>query len=187
MESSKRRGCSRSVSNSKQHLRCRHKGCEKRYKGHPGVTPCPRCGHLANVDSWASQRPWRQLTCHCDGYAWSMRGSPHRRGTGSCNYNPLLALPEHWQTRINVTRRGCWEWTGEINRNGYGRLWQEGRRWMTHIAVYVRLKGEYDRSLVLDHKCENRACCNPKHLEPVTPRVNTLRGKAVLFQKAGQR
>lgn len=30
----------------------------------------------------------------------------------------------------------------------------------------------------LDHLCRNPACCNPSHLEPVTPKENTRRGNA---------
>ena len=31
--------------------------------------------------------------------------------------------------------------------------------------------------LVIDHKCRNRLCCNPDHLEAVTQAVNVQRGK----------
>lgn len=54
---------------------------------------------------------------------------------------------------------------------------------MVHIEVYVLLKGEYDRKLLLDHDCRTRNCCYPGHLEPVTVQVNTLRGEAALFRK----
>ncbi|PWG73550.1 hypothetical protein DF186_22500 [Enterococcus hirae] len=30
----------------------------------------------------------------------------------------------------------------------------------------------------LDHLCRNRICCNPRHLEAVPRKINTLRGKA---------
>jgi HNH endonuclease len=76
---------------------------------------------------------------------------------------------------------GCWIWTGELNRNGYGRMWINGRRVMVHRHVYEALVGPIPDGAVLDHTCRNRACCAPHHLEPVTVRENTLRGSAVLF------
>jgi hypothetical protein len=82
---------------------------------------------------------------------------------------------------------GCWLWQGELNRNGYGRVWVSGRRLMVHRVVYALLVGEIPKGLVLDHKsdvCSHRNCCNPAHLEPVTVKVNTHRGRAVLFKRA---
>ena len=84
----------------------------------------------------------------------------------------------------------CWEWVGEINRNGYGTFIVRPvpgvrRRKMAHIEMYVHHKGEYDRELLLDHHCRNRPCCNPDHLEPVTVQVNTMRGNAILYKRIG--
>lgn len=103
---------------------------------------------------------------------------------------PFGELPENLQARIVLGPGGCWLWIGELNRNGYGTFLvrpQPGirKRKMAHIEVYVALKGEYDRSLLLDHGCRVRNCCNPEHLEPVTTQVNTLRGEAVLFKPLG--
>lgn len=88
--------------------------------------------------------------------------------------------------------KGCWLWQGEINRNGYGTFLVRPRpgirnRKMAHIEMYVLFKGEYDRSLLLDHlpHCRTRNCCNPDHLEPVTAQVNTMRGNAVLYRRIG--
>lgn len=96
-------------------------------------------------------------------------------------------LPPFFQGRIALSPGGCWLWTGELNRNGYGTYLTrpvpgQRKRKMVHIEVYVLLKGEYDRRLLLDHGCRVRNCCNPEHLEPVTVKVNTLRGEAVLFK-----
>lgn len=82
---------------------------------------------------------------------------------------------------------GCWVYAGELNRNGYGRVWVEGERRMAHIAAYEALVGPVPEGLVLDHLCRVRCCCNPHHLEPVTVRENTLRGEARLFTKLGVR
>lgn len=77
---------------------------------------------------------------------------------------------------------GCWIWQGELNRNGYGRVWIRGRRLMVHRVVWEILRGPIAEGLVLDHTCRTRACCNPCHLDPVTVRENTLRGEAKLFK-----
>ena len=46
----------------------------------------------------------------------------------------------------------------------------------SHIYSYVYYKGEYDRTLEMDHLCRNTICVNPDHLEPVTRAENTMRG-----------
>lgn len=84
--------------------------------------------------------------------------------------------------RILVTETGCWTWQGELNRNGYGRVWINGKRLMVHRVVWELLRERIEDGLVLDHLCKVRKCCNPDHLEPVTVRENTLRGDAVLFR-----
>lgn len=92
-------------------------------------------------------------------------------------------LPKNIQARIShepVT--GCWVWTGRMNRNGYGRAWFRGKEPVIHRVVWTVLVGPIPPGYLLDHLCRNRKCCNPAHLEPVTPQENTLRGEAVLFR-----
>lgn len=75
---------------------------------------------------------------------------------------------------------GCWEWTAGKNAAGYGvfknRRWPQHSR-LAHRVLYTLLVGPIPAGLELDHLCRNRGCVNPKHLEPVTRRVNTLRGE----------
>lgn len=82
---------------------------------------------------------------------------------------------------VRVPETGCWIWTGELNRNGYGRLSVGGTRRMAHRLSYEVHAGPIPRGLVLDHRCRVRSCCNPHHLDPVTVRENTFRGEAILF------
>lgn len=70
-----------------KHLRCTHRGCRKRFKGHEGDV-CPACGKSAKLDPFNNARPWRAHLCYCDGYWWGIKGSPHRMGGGACKYNP---------------------------------------------------------------------------------------------------
>ncbi len=94
-----------------------------------------------------------------------------------------LDLPLRLENYIKQVQLGattpCWIWQGEINRNGYGRLRFEGGRYMAHIFMYKRSGKPFKVGRVhkyeIDHLCENRACCNPDHLQQVTQKVNLNR------------
>lgn len=81
--------------------------------------------------------------------------------------------------RVEKRESGCWEFTGALN-TGYGRISGPGGRLLyTHRLAYELLVGTIPEGMDLDHLCRNRACCNPDHLEPVTRRVNLLRGETL--------
>lgn len=93
----------------------------------------------------------------------------------------VINLQKRHAERIRVNSDGCWEWQGWKSGNGYGQTKIHGKTVMVHRFVYESHFGPIPKGLVLDHLCKNRSCCNPFHLEPVTPQENTLRGNAILF------
>lgn len=73
----------------------------------------------------------------------------------------------------------CWVWTRYSNQGGYGRVSLNNERHVAHRAFYQLMVGPIPKGLELDHLCRVRNCCNPEHLEPVTPRENCMRGESL--------
>jgi hypothetical protein len=91
----------------------------------------------------------------------------------------LADLPDSIARRITVDPvSGCWIVGGYRDKDGYARIGDRG----AHRVVYELLEGPIPGGLTLDHVvalgCISRACCWPAHLEPVTSRTNTLRGRS---------
>jgi len=81
----------------------------------------------------------------------------------------------------------CWEWQGTKTSSGYGSLSWHGKHVQAHRLAYALTYGGVSletnfrqlgkakryRRFVL-HRCDNRLCCNPKHLYLGSMRTNLL-------------
>lgn len=139
--------------------------------------------------------------CEADAYCRGMCGLHY--GRASVYGDPLrqrASFEERFWIRVDTSGgpAACWLWTGTLSE-GYGHLGAErGRPQERAHAVAWRLtNGPVPLGRHLDHTCHNadldceggkgcrhRACCNPAHLEPVTPKENNDRARARRFRGA---
>jgi hypothetical protein len=74
-------------------------------------------------------------------------------------------------TRFDRKRRigvpdECWLWLGGKNAGGYGQCRILGKTQKSHRVAWAIAHGEWPPSgLVVRHRCDTPACCNPSHLE----------------------
>jgi len=66
--------------------------------------------------------------------------------------------------QITKQDNGCWIWTGARCPSGYGSIWVAGKTQYAHRLAYETHVGPIPQGLWVLHRCNNKACCNPKHL-----------------------
>lgn len=77
-----------------------------------------------------------------------------------------MSLPAPLQGKYIVRPNGCWEWVRAIQSQGYGSVGYQGRTWLAHRLSYALAVGPIPAEHDIHHKCNNRRCINPKHIEP---------------------
>ena len=75
--------------------------------------------------------------------------------------------------KYTIVTDSCWIWNGPITNYGYAKL-GIGRSKSYHASqvAYLLYVSDYDRSLGMLHKCDNKLCVNPNHLYPGTDKQN---------------
>lgn len=71
--------------------------------------------------------------------------------------------------------QSCWNFTGSVHKYGYGRFYLFGYLERAHRVAYHIGCGELLPGCDVHHRCENKACCNPLHLEQLTKSEHAAR------------
>jgi len=132
----------------------------------PNKLPCeiPGCTNAQKTRGWCMMH-----------YTRWIRHGDISIVAGSWDSRTKVPIQERFWAKVDKSG-DCWLWTAMKSSSGYGKFDVGGRIVGAHRFAYELLLGPIPDALELDHLCRVRNCVNPKHLEPVTHSVNTLRG-----------
>lgn len=97
---------------------------------------------------------------------------------------PILSESDikRFNDKISIfsNKEECWNWPMSKLADGYGVFSINNAKiglkmgFKAHVISYLINYGSLDENKVIDHKCRNKSCVNPDHLEEVTIRVNVV-------------
>ena len=106
-------------------------------------------------------------------YEKSELGDPDKWRTWSSLHGMPLAERLEKYTYVGGPDE-CWPWAGGVS-SGYGRITgpaPERKKLYAHRVAYEVENGPIPEGMMLDHRCRNKLCVNPRHLRLVTNKQN---------------
>ena len=89
---------------------------------------------------------------------------------------------------VHATRRGeCLVWSPVDASSGYGKVYIGDRMQFAHVVAYTEANGPVPAGSKVDHKCRNRACVEPSHLQAVTHKQNCENRATYVRTRSGVR
>jgi hypothetical protein len=86
---------------------------------------------------------------------------------------PMAERLMHYVLRIPESE--CWYWDGNLDKDGYGVTWNGLTTKKAHRESYKEFVDHIPDGMAIHHRCGERSCINPRHLECVDAREhNTM-------------
>ncbi len=102
---------------------------------------------------------------YCKGVCRSHYGYLCRHGDPELDYNSPSVMMARFRAQVGEpTDRGCTEWQGSRDPDGYGVFFVGARGRRAHRWIYQELRGAIAPELVVRHHCDNPPCVNIEHL-----------------------
>lgn len=89
--------------------------------------------------------------------------------------------PDEFRKLLTVAPGGCLEWSLRRDKQGYGRLYFDGRAEEgAHRVAYRLFVAPIPPGMTVDHLCFNTSCANPDHLRLLTHTDNSKNQRSAL-------
>lgn len=96
------------------------------------------------------------------------------------NTAPMRAYIE--ERSIPEPNTGCWLWMLSLGSHKYPQGFDGNAVVLAHRLSYEAFVGAIPENFEVDHKCRNRSCVNPEHLEATTKIANRRRQRGYLCE-----